>query len=500
MRQRSNAVREVAKNWWGFGRDAINRVSTGANSTCPSTLYKVYILVFGVSLYGAAGVATAQTTVAPLVRPPVAPQPWKLSAPIVHLLPGRGARYEGGAVFTSPQLDVRAPIIEIAKTNTRAPLQIRALNGVIFKMNLTQPGSPTPAHMEGRSDDATFNAAQNTLVLHGNVDGWYQIGQGQKNTLRGSIATLTYVQPNLNIDVEGGPGGVRFEFAPPPPKPAPPATNNLPTNNQSHAIQSNQQTNSASSHNQSNNAAPQNSAGNLMRFGTVVITAQRATIKAVLSTGTANTGAGVSRPGNNGSKPTTARGATTGTADFIGNAHAVSDDGPQKFDIAAPEFMVTRGATDAMETLKTIGRTQLKVDFAPPPPTVPANKSGSNGAPPLSGGEQNKADVEAKAAANQPTHVEAEADVLTIEPALNQMVLEGNIVGFYRLASPGEAAQDFHFTGANRVNLKNVTPAEATPDIPAGLRLDAFGAPVVIETPGFFQFGGSNSGKSGKQK
>lgn len=388
---------------------------------------------------------------------------WRLEGDAVVTL-AQFERGEGGAVFTSSQSEVRAPRMDVDLANPGSPAHIRAQGGVDFKIDLRNKENTAPSHFEGHSDTADLNVAQKTLVLKGKLDGWYQVAGGQPDKLRGGQATLTFARPNLKIEVEGGPAGVRFEFAPDMPKPAPGKNN--PNANQQNANPAENNTPPANSQN--------NGAKGTAQLGPVVVTAQRATINAVLnSAGSAPVPAGQ----NSGA---------TGTARFIGNAHAVSADGPQHFDIAAPEFVLTRGTAGALDNLKTAGRTHLKIDF---PPSPPASNGAAQGAlDAVTGGASASAATTPKPSAfGTPTHVEAEADVATLQPALSQATLQGNITGFYRLTSETGEAQEFNFSGADSVVLKNVAPGEANDDNPAGLHVDALGKPgqpVTIETPG----------------
>ena len=122
----------------------------------------------------------------------------------------------------------------------------------------------------------------------------------------------------------------------------------------------------------------------------------------------------------------TAQGATidskAGVVRFVGNARAVSTDGPNKFDVAAPEFILTRSTDNTIDTLKTSGRTQLKIDL----PAEPGAEAGKVG---------------------KPTRVEVEADMATVSRATNTLTFEGNVDGFYFLAPGGGEAQKYDFSG-----------------------------------------------------
>lgn len=359
----------------------------------------------------------------------------------------------GDVVFISAQFDVRAPIVNGEMGRSGTPAHIQARGGVNFKIELGDKATTAPAHFEGRSDTADLNIAQNILVLKGNLDGSYQVAGGKPDKLRGSQATITFVRPNLNVEVDGGADGVRFEFAPDTPKPS----KNNPDPNPQNANAAGNQTPPANSQNTEAKIPAQ--------IGTVVVTAQHATVNALLN----NVG--------DATPAATQHGGATGTVRFIGNARAVSTDGPQQFDIAAPEFVLTRGTTGALDNLKTAGRTQLKIDFPQPAPTGAAPAVAAGGAP---------AQASKSSALGTPTHVEAQADVMTLQPALSQATLQGNITGFYRLTNETGETQEFDFSGADNVAMKNVSPQEATDDNTVGLHVDAIGKPhqpVILGTP-----------------
>lgn len=355
-----------------------------------------------------------------------------------------GIRLEGHASIATPEMSVTATTIELDTKGGNAISEVRAHQGVSLTMNTTPRGGGAAVGIDVHSDEATADLVKSTLLLVGHVDGQYTIGKGQPNTLHGSRATLTLVNQNLNVDVEGGAEGVRLEIPPEPVKKAP-----------------------------GPNGAPPDTAPNPAAVGTVIITAQRATLQAVLK---------------QGNTPTTA--PSTGTAHFTGNARAVSTDGPTKFDIAAAELVLTRAPAGTIDTLRTVGRTQLKIDFPPEQPKGPVTVA----VPPAPGAEPKPGDkTPNKVAMGRPTHVEAEADSATVQRPSNTVVLEGNVTGFYRLAptaaenaEPADTAV-YHFA-ADRANLSYVT--EGTADNAEGLHVEVIGRPGVFETPNFLKFGG----------
>ncbi len=128
-----------------------------------------------------------------------------------------------------------------------------------------------------------------------------------------------------------------------------------------------------------------------------------------------------------------------GSASFIGNARAVSSGGPNGFDVAAPRFTLTRGADGTISTLKTVGRTLVKLDL-PPDPT-PAGQTPD------------------ASAIGKPTHVEVAADSAIIERATSTATFAGNVKGFYRLIQNG-VPQNFDFAGTKAV-IRSVAPGSS---------------------------------------
>lgn len=154
-----------------------------------------------------------------------------------------------------------------------------------------------------------------------------------------------------------------------------------------------------------------------------------------------------------------------GVVRFIGDARAVSTEGPNKFDVAAPEFVLTRNADNTIDTLKTAGRTKVKIDL-PPEPAKPGDE---------------------KSGLGKPTYVEATADAATVSRLTNTLVFDGNVIGFYQLA-PGEGApQKYDFNGDKAV-MTYVPESKATATMTAGLKADITGTPgkpVEVSTPAF---------------
>jgi lipopolysaccharide export system protein LptA len=273
-----------------------------------------------------------------------------------------------------------------------------------------------PTHVEATCDAATLNPVTRELILKGDVDGFYQVGNGPRTTLAGTQATMTYVGGQPNVDIVG------------------PVRVLVPA----------EKTNGAAA------------------IGSVTITSQNAKFD-----------------------------QKSGEIRFIGNARAVSNDGPNKFDVAAPEMVIMRGNDNTIDTLKTNGRTLLKIDLPPDP--VKAEPTTAGAAQPDVAA---KADATAKPgdaaktseAANKvgkPTHVEVEADQAVVNRTTNTMVFTGNVTGFYLLAPAGGEPQKYNFSGT-QATIKYLPETQATKENPAGLRADIIGAPnkpVEVSTP-----------------
>lgn len=351
--------------------------------TMNSRLYAVPFLVF-TALCG--GPVLAQQTAAP------AGFSYK-AARVVYR--SNGVRLEGTASeparIQSPEIDVTAPAIAF-DLQGNGITEVRAVGGVNLKLNLSSKTGGQPAHIEATSTSATLTPADRKLVLRGNLNGFYQVVGGPKNTLKGEEATLSYLNKNLAVDLTGGADGKGVIVT-----------------------------------------IPAEGGDKPGAIGTVTVSARKVTFD-----------------------------GTTGTGRFTGNARAVSNDGPNKFDVAAPEFLLSRGATGTISELTTVGRTTVKVDMPPQPATA-----GATGA---------------AAQMGAPTHVEAVADGAVVNRDTSTLVFKGNVKGFYRLKPADGAAHDYNFVG-DAATFKYAPTAKG--DLAAGLNVEVTGKPVTIEAPAF---------------
>ncbi len=96
-------------------------------------------------------------------------------------------------------LEVAAEIIDVDGENKI----VNARKSVSIKLNL-QPksGQGETVHIESKSDVARLTTADRTLVLTGDLSGFYRIGNGPQTMLSGNKATFNYNGDNLNALIE----------------------------------------------------------------------------------------------------------------------------------------------------------------------------------------------------------------------------------------------------------------------------------------------------------
>ena len=116
------------------------------------------------------------------------------------------ARPKNRARVKNPQLDLVANTIAFdAAGNTIS--QVRALDNVALKIDLKpKNGVGETVHIESNSDAATLTTTTRTLVLTGNLSGFYRVGDGPQTMLSGGKATFNYSGDTLNALVESGAG------------------------------------------------------------------------------------------------------------------------------------------------------------------------------------------------------------------------------------------------------------------------------------------------------
>jgi hypothetical protein len=158
-----------------------------------------------------------------------------------------------------------------------------------------------------------------------------------------------------------------------------------------------------------------------------------------------------------------------GSATFSGNARATSKGGSNGFDVTATEFVLTREPNGTISTLKTVGRTLVKLDLPPDPAPQP-----------VAGATLDKPGV------GKPTHLEVAADSATINRSTSTAIFNGNVKGFYTLNPAAQGPQSYNFAGDIATISYAPSPATgATGNALAGLSVQVKGEPVSIEGPAF---------------
>lgn len=112
--------------------------------------------------------------------------------------PGKPARVK------SPELEVLADAIAIDNKGGSIR-EVRALKNVVLRVDIKpQNGRGEAVHIESNSDSAVLTPDNRTLVLTGNLSGFYRIGSGPQTTISGNKATFNYSGDNLNAEIKGG--------------------------------------------------------------------------------------------------------------------------------------------------------------------------------------------------------------------------------------------------------------------------------------------------------
>ena len=290
-----------------------------------------------------------------------------------------GLRLDGNVIIRQREFDFDADALAFDGKSLSDFSEIRARGKVKLRLApLPKNSADAPFEIQSKSDEATFTRATRTLILKGNLSGFYRVGKGPQTMLSGDKATFNYSAQGLNALIEGA-ANKQVELLLP-------AENDRPDG-----------------------------------IGPVTVRADSLRIDQA----------------NN-------------AAYFSGNARAFSDSGPNKLDVAAPSFTLTRGADGTIDTIVTNGKTLTKINVAPDP--------------------------NAPATAKALSYVEVTADKATVNRATSTGVFEGNVKGFYRLQN---SPQKFDISG-ERVTVTYDAQSAKTGD---GLIVNA--TRVDVEIPEF---------------
>lgn len=107
------------------------------------------------------------------------------------------------------QLDVQATVLAFDFAKDKDAIEeVRARQNSVIKLDLKpKNGVGETVHIESKSDDATLTTASRTLVLTGNLSGFYRIGNEPPTLLSGDKATFNFAGGNLNALIESGGSG-----------------------------------------------------------------------------------------------------------------------------------------------------------------------------------------------------------------------------------------------------------------------------------------------------
>ncbi len=114
--------------------------------------------------------------------------------------PGKPARVK------SPDIEVSANTIDIDRKGDSFS-EIRAIKNVVLKADIkSEKAGGETVHIESKSDNATLIKASRTLILSGNLSGFYRVGSGPQTMLSGNKATFNYSGDTLDALIESGAG------------------------------------------------------------------------------------------------------------------------------------------------------------------------------------------------------------------------------------------------------------------------------------------------------
>jgi hypothetical protein len=116
----------------------------------------------------------------------------------------KGVVLEGNARIISPQIDVAAAEIAFDSDSPRRITQVRAKTNVRLKATLPARAGGVPATVDVTCNEAIVDPIAKTLLLTGNVKGFYQEQGGPRRSITGDRAQLRYVNKNISADIAGG--------------------------------------------------------------------------------------------------------------------------------------------------------------------------------------------------------------------------------------------------------------------------------------------------------
>ncbi|MDQ3812848.1 MAG: hypothetical protein M3347_02725 [Armatimonadota bacterium] len=383
-----------------------------------------------------AGCAALLLLVIPVVAQPRKPGETRITASKI-IYTQKGAILLGSATkpahIETDELDVRAQRIEFERAGEQVQ-RVTAQGNVNFKLNLPSKtkGNP-PSRIEARSNSGTLEPTKRTLVLTGDVDGWYQMGESGRNTLSGKQVTLTFGQ-EITAKIEGGAEGVEVV---------------LPA--------------------QSVDARSQSS------IGSIKITALNAFVDQ--SKGTARFEGNARAVSTDGAIK-----FDVAAKDFIATRDPKT---------GSLNNLNTVGRTATKIDLPPQSKEEPTKSPNTAPKTNPAAPGGAKAA-----AKNDKANKFLNQPLGRPTHLEIYADVVTVSRPNNLIKVEfkGNVTGSYRMEAEGKTSPDYPLSSIEHVVITETVaskdPKKSDFDVVVEADPDDPNAQVELTGPGLnFKFG-----------
>lgn len=122
--------------------------------------------------------------------------------PLGYRLDGNAAKQ---ALIRTPELEIKAGAIAFDGRTLESLTEVRALGNVNLQITPQSKGGPEQAiQIQSKSDEAKYTRATQTLVLQGNLSGFYRIGNGPQTMLSGNKATFKFSAQGVNALIESG--------------------------------------------------------------------------------------------------------------------------------------------------------------------------------------------------------------------------------------------------------------------------------------------------------
>ncbi len=135
-----------------------------------------------------------------------APGKSRFSADSVRTTPN-GARADGNVIIRQPEFDFDADSLAYDGAKLQEFSEIRARGNVKLRLAPRPKNSGDPGfQIQSKSDEATLTRTTRTLVLKGNLSGFYRVGNGPQTLLAGDKATFNFSPQGLNAVIEGAAG------------------------------------------------------------------------------------------------------------------------------------------------------------------------------------------------------------------------------------------------------------------------------------------------------